>query len=506
MGVDLRDLAWKTRKATWSRLWATAVRPRLAPRRVPVPRDEPKIRLISAPESYRDFNAPSLIVPASVPAAEASALTNNLVRVYHGLQEHYPIITRGQARASPDRRERAREAFSHLYRPAVEPPRWHENLVAAEASGNLLGALALAGPFAKLLRRAEGGNGRYEIDLDHLSAYPVRPGLRRLGCRIHFLPDRSEGLRVTSVEYGGQTIVPPDGRWKLAEEIALTSLLTHLTVWRHGMQYHVGGVAPIAPLLHNLPAAHPLRRLMAPHIDQTISTNYHTHVTLRRGGFDVTGFSFSYDTILRYYDDGVKAFDIAALDPRVSAARRGIAEDLGGDYLQQALRYYDVFREYVDAYLRHYYRDDSAVGGDDALRQWFDQVDAYVPNGIRQYVPALTLESLIALCTLFIYSVTVEHEENTLWHYAPFLPPTVHEDGSGPTVGEVQAVMNFQFVISSARNRLMGDHAHVALDPAGADIMRRFQARLVELQAQIERVPDRHWRILPRDLEASVSA
>jgi hypothetical protein len=46
----------------------------------------------------------------------------------------------------------------------------------------------------------------------------------------------------------------------------------------------------------------------------------------------------------------------------------------------------------------------------------------------------------------------------------------------------------------------------VALDPVGAAIMRRFQSRLARMQEEMEREPDRYWKILPKDLEASVSA
>ena len=103
--------------------------------------------------------------------------------------------------------------------------------------------------------------------------------------------------------------------------------MTHVTVWRQGMEYHVGGLAPVPVLTHNLlPPAHPLRRLLAPHMNQTMTTNYHTHLTLRRSGFDVTGFAFPYETILRYYDDGAASFDINRLDVQEDARRRGIPE------------------------------------------------------------------------------------------------------------------------------------------------------------------------------------
>jgi hypothetical protein len=93
-----------------------------------------------------------------------------------------------------------------------------------------------------------------------------------------------------------------------------------------------------------------------------------------------------------------------------------------------------------------------------------------------------------------------------MWNYAMFLPATVREDGRGESVGQVQAVVNFELLIASATNRLMNDASHVALDAQGAAIMRSFQARLAQLQQQMQKEPSRYWRIMPRDLEASVSA
>ena len=58
-------------------------------------------------------------------------------------------------------------------------------------------------------------------------------------------------------------------------------------------------------------------------------------------------------------------------------------------------------------------------------------------------------------------------------------------------------MINFELLISSATNRLMNDASHVALDPEGAAIMRGLQSRLVRLQEQMEREPQRHWQIRP---------
>ena len=187
-------------------------------------------------------------------------------------------------------------------------------------------------------------------------------------------------------------------------------------------------------------------------------------------------------------------------------ARREISTDLEYPHRPQAERYFDLFESYVAEYLTHYYPDEGSLAQDAAARTWFDTLNRHVMKGLAAYVPDLTRASLARLCALYMYSVSVEHEDNTMWNYGMFLPATVREDGRGESVGQVQAVVNFELLISSATNRLMNDASHVALDPQGAAIMRGFQSRLARLQETMEREPSRYWRILPRDLEASVSA
>jgi hypothetical protein len=501
----LMRAAWRVRKLVWSITWAFIVVMRLWPRRVRVPAADNPIQLIPAPESYPDFRSPALVVPSDVPRAEMTLPGAITVQVLHVLQDVYPVIASHQPDASADPEQRVADAYSWVYRLVKEPPTWDPELEKARREGTLLGALATGGPFAKLVERKSARSGDYLIDLEYLSGYRVRDGLAPLGCQIH-LSEREGRLLPTGIGYRGQTATPGDTRWPFLERLALCSLATHTTVWRHGMQYHVGGVAPFAVLTHQLPPAHPIRRLLTPHIADTLSTNFHTHLTLRRSGFDVMGFSFPYETILRYYDDGASHFRISRLDPRTDTEQRGIGDSLEYPYLTQASGYFDFFETYVREYLDHYYPDDAALAQDAAAQVWFSSLDHHIRHGITGYVPGLTKASLVRICTLFIYSVSVEHEDNTMWNYATFLPATVREDGGAESVGQVQAVMDFEMVIASATNKLTRDFSHVALDPQGASIMRRFQDRLRALQQQMEREPRKHWRIYPNDLEASVSA
>lgn len=498
-------LDWKLRKWFWSLTWAMAVLNRSRPKPIPMPREERMIRMISAPESYPDFTSPKLQIPANLPSAESSMFARALLQMLHLAQDVYPIIASHQPLVPWDPRERLNASWNWIYRLVRLPPAWHPDLTQAAREGNLLGVLATGGPFAKLLECADPVEGTYRIDLEHMQKYEVRPGLSKLGCRIDYRAV-DQRLRVSGISYQGTYAAPGAERWSDFERLALCSLLTHTTVWRHGMQHHVGGVAPVAAVTHNLPPAHPLRRLLAPFTSDTLSTNYHTHLTLRRSGFDVTGFSFTRQSIYEYYDDGAEAFRMFRMDPRLSIAERRIPPALFYPYREQAHRYMELFESYAGAYIGMYYALEQDLAQDPHARIWYESADALVRHGVRNLAPRLDRSNLIKLCAVYMYAVSVEHEENTLWDYAVFLPATLREDGGLQSAGEVQASLNFQLLISSATNRLMKDFSYLALDAEAAALMRDFQAKLRTLEQEMESRADRYWNIYPRQLEASVSA
>src|SRR5688500_16461513 len=62
----LREADWQARRWFWSVTWVATAAFTRYPRKAPLPRDEEPIRLLSAPETYPDFRAPSLVVPSDV--------------------------------------------------------------------------------------------------------------------------------------------------------------------------------------------------------------------------------------------------------------------------------------------------------------------------------------------------------------------------------------------------------------------------------------------------------
>jgi hypothetical protein len=501
----LRSIDWKVRKAFWAMMWCPGIAIDLRPRRTPVPRREPPIALLHAPDSYPDFSAPTLVVPENVPCAEKSFGTRVGVQVLHLLQEIYPIVTTHQAAADPDPQKRFDQAYSLPYRLVRDKPVWHRDLVEAAARGDLLAALAVGGPFAKLLQRTDASSDRYVIDLEYLRHYPVREGLCHLGVRIEYVL-QGRRLAVAGIRYDNELVTPQHAQWALTERVAQAALVTHVTVWRQGMEYHVGGLAAVPVLTHNLlPADHPLRRLLAPHFTRWITTSLHTHLTLRRRGFDVTGFSFPPDVILRYYEDGAAAFDVGRLDVEQDANRRGMTDALDYPYLPQALRYYRTFERYVRRYIDHCYPTEAGFQADVHPRVWFEALDRVLIGGVRRYTPDPTRDAIVKLCTLLMYSASVAHTENSLTNYAGFMPTTVRRDGRQQSVGEVQNTINFQLLIATPTTFLVADNSRLALDGTAAEIMRGFRRELLEIEQDMDAQPRRYWQLFPREVEASVS-
>jgi hypothetical protein len=493
---------WGIRKFVWSGLWSATIAYRYRPRRPWKPRREKPIAMVPPTVRHPDFKAEVLRFPDSVPLAEASFGSDLWVETLHLLQDIYPIIVSHQKRASNDPVARIRQTYPWQFRLIRNAPCWHPDLI--EAKRNLLGALAVGGPFAKLLHCVEADRGLYSIDLSHMYNYPVRNGLMRLGCRINY-QTRTGEMVVTDITYAGDSVRPGEPRWDQVEQIAMASLVTHLTVWRQGMEYHASGLAAFPAVTFGLPPEHPIRRLFTPHMIDTTSVSYYTHLTLSRNGFDVTAFPFLRDVLFRYYNDGARDFDLSRLDIRIDQKRRGIPDSLDYPYYPQAKRYYEIFEAYVRDYVDLYYPIEEALTQDGAVHIWFEALDCTIQNGVRGYVPKLDKAGLVNLCTVIIYSVVVGHDENSLWDYAMSMPTLVHDDGLPMTVGEAQCVSNFQFLVCSAINELMADFSDLALDQQGAALMRRLQNDLAELQAEMEAGPDRFWRLYPSTLKSSVA-
>ncbi len=377
-----------------------------------------------------------------------------------------------------------------------------------------LGFLAVAGPYACYVERApEGG---FQWDLRRLARHEHHDGLYSLGVRVLFRVNaaarRLEAARIES-ELG--TSVPGDASWGLATKLALCAATSDVSMARHfnGVHLAAGGLLAIATR-SCLPATHPLRRLLWPHMFGTqFSNELVTKGQMSPGGEFDSIFSLTHRGMCALFTETWAAYDITVLDPHRDAERRGIA-GAGFDTPALANRaaHFDVMHAHAQRYLALYYASDAALRDDPAVAAWADALDRTVPGGIRALAgDTLTVASLARLVAAFIYMGTVEHEllGTGLWNYQMWThvqPVRVYRNGQREPLDVYQRLVNANFNLNIHRAPLLQDFGYLALDAAGAAAFAQFKRELDDLQRRIESEPAAAWKVSPAILEANINA
>src|SRR5574341_898367 len=377
-----------------------------------------------------------------------------------------------------------------------------------------LGNIAVASPYACYVERTSEGD--YHWDLRSLDQYEHHKGLRSIGARVRFqLNKAARRLEATEIDCELGACKPGDGHWEQAQRIALCAATTHVSLVRHFNGVHLAAGGPFAiATRNNLPAAHPLRRLLWPHMYGTqYSNQLVTKGQMVKGGDFETTFSFTHRGMCKLFSDTYEQYDVTVLDPQRDAEQRGIAS--GGfdtPALENRVELYNVTLSHALRYLRIYYDSDEKLQNDEAFQNWIAELDRLVPNGIHALSgDSVSIESAARLIAALIYMATVEHEilGTGLWNYQLWThlqPVRIYSNGQREPVDVYQRLVNANFNLNVRRARLKQDFGYLGLDRKGADAFRMFRYELQLLQAKMEQQPFTHWKIYPNILEANINA
>lgn len=501
---------WAARKAFWDKIAISKFRAN-RPATIPVPQDDARqLGVVSIAKQLPSIPIPNIRMADHVPADEASLLKSTAYDVQVSLYGGLSPMEAGLASIDADPNRALEEAYTADHRACFPAP-----ALPAEYRGPVdLGYVAVAGPYACYLERApEGG---YHWDLRSLARHEHYPDLHSLGVRVLFRVNatarRLEAVQIDS-ELGSST--PGHGGWELATKLALCAATTHVSLVRHMNGVHLAAGGPLAIATRNcLPASHPLRRLLWPHMFGTqYSNELITKGLMSPGGDFDSIFSFTHRGMCALFQESYEAYNLSVLDPRRDAERRGIA-DAGFDTPALANReaHFDVMYAHALRYLQIYYASPASLRNDPAVAAWIALLDQLVPNGTRAVLgQEITLESTARLVAAFIYMATVEHEilGTGLWNYQLWTnvqPVRVYRNGQREPLDVYQRLVNANFNLNVKRAQLLQDWSYLALDPAGADAFREFKQGLEGLQHRIEAEPAAAWKISPAILEATINA
>jgi hypothetical protein len=322
-------------------------------------------------------------------------------------------------------------------------------------------------------------------------------------------------LEATQIDCDLGVCKPGDEKWEQAQKIALCAATTHVSLVRHFNGVHLAAGGPFAIATRNsLPAAHPLRRMLWPHMYGTqYSNQVVTKGQMAKGGDFETTFSFTHAGMCKLFSDTYEQYDVTVLDPQRDAERRGIADgSLDLPVLANRVDLFNVILAHALRYLRAYYDSDAQLQADQSFQNWLTELDGLVPNGVRRLSGnTVTIDSAARLIAALIYLATVEHEAlgTGLWNYQLWTnvqPVRIYRNGQREPVDVYQRLVNANFNLNVRRARLMQDFGYLALNRKGADAFRAFRYDLQLLQSRMDQEPFAHWKIYPTLLEANINA
>jgi hypothetical protein len=500
---------WALRKKFWNGL-ATRKFASNKPALIPVPLDdERRLNTVSLGSQFPGIPIPNIRVADRVPQDEAQPLKYYFYKFQVAMYTILPAMQSGLPPIDADPLKALDEAYTDAHRKLFPLPALPEEY----RNGVDLGRLAVASPYACYVERAtEGG---YQWDLRQLNRYEYHSGLRSIGARVLFrLNESARRLEATQIDCELGSCKPNDTNWNLAQKVALCAATTHVSLVRHFNGVHLAAGAAFAiATRNNLPATHPLRRLLWPHMFGTqYSNQIVTSGQMARGG-DFETFSFTQRGMCKLFEETYDQYDITVLDPERDAELRGI-RNAGFDTpaLSNRQTLFDVMQAHALRYLRIYYESDEKLRGDPAFEGWIEELNRLVPNGVGKLLgDDVGIEKAARLIAAFIYMATVEHEilGTGLWNYQLWTnlqPVRIYRNGQREPLDVYQRLVNANFNLNVSRTRLMHDFGYLALDRKGADAFRLFRYELQTLQEKMEQEPFAHWKIYPNILEANINA
>jgi len=394
---------------------------------------------------------------------------------------------------------------------------------------DMLAALAVSSPLAMYLTsgsavadgdRPEGVTADdYVIDMRLFDGHAPKPGLVRPGGLAVFT-GAGGSLRTRGVLWEGSFHQPGDDSFEQASLALRCAMNTHITTLVHNATMHLAYVTPMSVTTTNeLAADHPIRRLLHPALQTTLIGNYQlaSFQIVGRHAFATTLFSYDHETVMRIVNEHLDGFVPARFDPEHDFERRGLSiADFALPSWDDRLALWQIARNYVDAYVAHYYVDDDAVAADDQLTAWAAALDAMLPNGLYDdegYATRgtpLARGGLARICAAFLHTSSVTHDvvNNVVWDYATLnyaFPTQLLESGELQDVRISFDLMNTYLGTWKPFNMLLDGCSHLAIDETGRQLMNEYVDALRSRQAEIDADPPRIGRIEPRNLNPSVS-
>ncbi len=475
------------------------------PEKLPLRRDDLHARALFAaaskrvvewvPKTAKDVGIPSVtgplerldILPGLVTVAPLDEDTN----AAHGLQEkvmrslhHLPLVEDTRQWKNADEAE----AVISQYLAAIQPQAF--TIWLDLTSDATISLLAFQGIAAHLLVPIDEVNGAaFMVDLSWMGGLPVRENNEPLGACAYFAADRTL-LRIHT-SYDDITRTPEQSGWEHAKWHWKCAVFAYVTVADHlGGLHFVLSELMMQSTREQLPADHPLRRLLKPHIYGVSTVNTRAAFVLApKGGIAHRVWPFTFESLAKLLTRGMMTATFEPF-PDTMAAKRIDALGDKYPYATDGLALHAICKSYAADYLALYFPGNTIVS-DPAVRAWWRQLSFSAPySGLT---PLTSHQQVVELVGQFIFLVSGYHAQvgaDTQYLSDPrFVGGKVRAGSQMADVQSTIQILTLNAVTGLKEPKLLDDFTHMFLDQHRSEavaVFRRFQSALLQLGKDID--------------------
>lgn len=375
-------------------------------------------------------------------------------------------------------------------------------------SDEALTTLALQGLAAHRLERAEGG---YQVDFSDLDDLQVREGFARYGARLEL----DEALAPVAIERLGVRHTPGAPGWEAAKLAWRSALALSATVRDHAVHCHFTAAnAFTVATRRSLPPRHPLRLLLHPFQFRTPTINSGAMLTLlpERAIFHRL-FGLEWPSLRELYARSLRSYRVETLPE--SLERRGVADLSPYPYGEDGLAYQEIIEELVADYLAAVDLAPRPID-DPAIASFREDLARLLPEGAA-IGDLASHQSLVRLCSYFIFQATAFHEQvgGAIGDYLSrpdMVVPALREGGDPKSMWPTRNTMVQSVMLGVLTNfavpQVTMDFSEFVPAPARPVVKRwlsRLQAHQRTVDQRNEARPTELLTFAPSRLELSVS-
>ncbi len=307
-----------------------------------------------------------------------------------------------------------------------------------------------------------------------------------------------------------------DDNWLIAKTIVQIADGNFHEAISHLGRTHLFMEPFVVATYRTLPENNPIRKLLQPHFEGTLFINWGAqHVLMARKGLVdqllVPAINASCVAATQGAQSYLFNFYSSMLKKTLESRHVDDKEKLPYyPYRDDALQVWDAIQNWVDNYVKIYYRDDSEVKNDQDLQNWVNELLSHEGGRVKNISKdgtISTVSSLVEAITMIIFTASAQHAavnfpQGNIMTYTPAMPlagytpaPTRTEDPNPdksflnllPSIESAESQLKLTYLLGSVYYTTLGDYASDFAENSKVKLaLEQFQASLKKIEEDIE--------------------